>query len=100
MMSTTIWTIALLIIVGMVCGAGSIVLGVWIGFRAKSRTDTDALFTSPKGDVFTLKDDIDKALGFPPGALGPTDASGPTDEEKNVLSRTQKFLDVLGGIKE
>jgi hypothetical protein len=90
----TLWDVTLLLLIGAACGAGAIILGVWIGFRAKSRTDSDALFTSPKGDVFSLKDDVDKAMGFPAGS------EEPSNEEKNVLSRTQKFLDVLGGSKE
>lgn len=67
-----------------------VMLGAWIMFKGKSRPGTGENFLKdPKGDVFTVSDGLDEAML--PGS------EEPSLDEKNLLKKTERFLETLGG---
>ena len=74
---------------GLIC----FLAGSWIMYRGKSTPGTgEGFLKDPKGACFTVKDDrmVDEPTGF---------SSEPNEDEKKLLQKTEKFLDVLGGGK-
>lgn len=81
----TLWGFLLLVIAGVIISGGCILLGAWIMFKAKA-PEGSQFIGEPKGEVFNIPDDII------------TEATGePSDGEKKLLEKTERFLKVLGG---
>jgi len=75
----------ILIITGVALALCSVIIGAWIMFKAKAEPGVGFL-REPKGDVFTIAEE------------GLEEASGePSKEEKSILERTEKFMNILGG---
>jgi len=87
------WLIAL-ICISAGLGWGLLAFAIYSYFTwksAKPAGEGQGFFTSPKGDVFTIRDGVDEVSGLPPGA------EEPSKEEQNMLKRTESFLKSLGG---
>lgn len=68
---------------GVLLAIMSVMVGGWLVFKAKNAQYGEGFLTGvPKGEVFSIKDDLD-TLDEP--------------AEKEVLSRTESFLKTLGG---
>ncbi len=68
---------------GVLLAIMSVMVGGWLVFKAKNAQYGEGFLTGvPKGEVFSMKDDLD-TLDEP--------------AEKEVLSRTESFLKTLGG---
>ena len=88
------WIQALILIssgigLGLIC----FIAGSWIMFRGKSTPGTgEGFLRDPRGEAFTISDDrmVDEPMGF---------SSEPNEDEKKLLQKTERFLNVLGGGK-
>ncbi len=69
---------ALLVLLGVLVGG-------WLMFKGKA-AQGEGFLRTPKGEVFSI-----------PDTDGPEFPSGPGKEEQNVMKRTEKFLEMLGG---
>jgi|GEM_PF-2621005 len=80
-----------LISAGFFLGLISMIVGAWVMYRGKATSEMGQGFIkNPKGEVFTVTDGLDEAGGFPGN-------EEPSEEEKNILKRTEQFLKKLGG---
>ena len=60
------------------------IFGAWVTFKSKNALPGQGLIGGvPKGEVFTMKDDLDKL-------------DEPDEAEKSILEKTEQFLKVLG----
>ena len=81
------------ILTGYIIGAVTIAIGVLLGafvmFKGKSQPGSgEGFIKSPKGEAFTLADELDDD-GFP-------GSEEPSEDEKRILERADKFLGRLG----
>ena len=78
---------------GVILGAGCVVLGAWMAFRVRRTPGEGAGFIKdPKGEVFSIRDDVNL-----PGFPGVED---PTEPEKHILKKAERFLETMGGNHE
>ena len=88
------WLQALILISsGIGLGLLSFIAGSWIMYRGKSTPGTgEGFLRDPKGEVFTISDDkmMDEPMGF---------SGEPSEDEKKLLKKTERFLNALGGGK-
>jgi len=79
--------VGIIVIVGLLFGMGA----AWLVFRSSRPTAPGERFFGgvPKGEVFTIPD-LDQAQAFP-------GAGEPTEDEKTMLEKTERFLNILGG---
>lgn len=81
--------VLIFILVGALIFAGGVFTGGWMAFKFKNAVQGENFLGGvPKGEVFTMKDEID--------ALMDEEQAG--DAAKNdVLARTEKFLKAFAG---
>jgi hypothetical protein len=78
------------VLVGALIFGGGVFTGGWMAFKFKNAVQGENFLGGvPKGEVFTMKDEID--------ALMDEEQAGIDEAEKGVLARTEKFLKTLGG---
>lgn len=82
--------VLLIMVVCFLVAAGLMLLGGWLVFRSRA-TQGERLFRQPRGEAFTIPD-LDQAQAFP-------GAGEPTAEEKTMLEKTERFLNIMGGKK-
>ena len=88
------WLQALILIssgigLGLVC----FLAGAWTMFRGKVTPGTgEGFIKDPKGAAFTIPDD--GLANMPTGYTGE-----PSEDEQNILKKTERFISVLGGGK-
>jgi hypothetical protein len=81
--------VLIFILVGALLFAGGVFTGGWMAFKFKNAVQGENFLGGvPKGEVFTMKDEID--------ALMDGEQAG-NEAEKGVLARTEKFLKTLAG---
>ena len=69
---------------GVLLAIMSVLVGGWLVFKTRNAQFGEGFFTGvPKGEVFSMKDDLDAA-------------DEPTPE-KTIMDRTSEFLKQLGG---
>lgn len=74
-------------LVGALIFAGGVFTGGWMAFKFKNAVQGENFLGGvPKGEVFTMKDEIDALMD-----------EEQNQAEKDVLARTKKFLKALGG---
>jgi len=87
-MMLNIWQMLLLIGCGVIVALLSILMGAWLVFKSKMAVPGETFFGGiPKGEVYSIPDALESA-------------ESPEEEnvvQKNILTRTQKFLKTLGG---
>jgi len=88
---TAEWIQALILIssgigLGLIC----FIAGAWIMFRGKVTPGTgEGFLKDPKGEVFTVDEDgLNEAMGF---------SAEPNADEKTIMKKTEKFLNVMTG---
>ena len=86
------WLQALVLIsAGIGLGLIAFIAGAWVMYRGKATPGTgEGFLKDPKGAVFTVPDD--RLVDEPPGYTGE-----PSDDEQNILKKTEKFMSILGG---
>lgn len=79
--------VLIFILVGALLFAGGVFTGGWMAFKFKNAVQGENFLGGvPKGEVFTMKDEIDALMD-----------EEQNQAEKDVLARTEKFLKTLGG---
>ena len=69
---------------GVLLAIMSVLVGGWLVFKTRNAIQGEGLFGGvPKGQVFSVKDDIDR--------------QEEPDPEKTIMDRTNEFLRQLGG---
>ena len=86
-MMLNIWQMLLLIGCGVIVALLSVLMGAWLAFKSKMAVPGETFFGgAPKGEVYSIPDALESA-------------EFPEEEnvaQKNILTRTQKFLKTLG----
>jgi hypothetical protein len=81
-MVETLIIMGIVALVGAVLSLVGVMIGGWIMFKGKAGPGEGYLYT-PKGDAFTIQDAMDAA-------------QFPTEDEQNVLKRSEIFKKVFG----